>query len=271
MKFALLTSFPFLSFALTFAPRKSGCASGKKRKTSLFFSLHSACTNFVPRKKKQADMSPKKPFAAMLLACLPLVAAAQLPALTDSAEGQTLSTDTTWEAGDVVTVDTARPLPAAEPPVYRHIVRRYVVDTPLSDVDLHDLLHLPAWTDGAGLLAPWRFSLWSLSPIRPMPARPAWAVWVGALLLALVAAAAAALVALHRSLPPPLPHDDALRQLTDERRRSLTAAVLIATGGALFLHWPALVAGGLVGLYACHRYRTCRRKLTDIPPNPPSR
>ena len=215
-------------------------------------------------------MSPKKLFAALLLACLPLAAAAQLPALTDSAEGQTLSTDTTWEAGDVVTVDTVQPLPAAEPPVYRHIVRRYVVDTPLSDVDLHDLLHLPAWTDGAGLLSPWRFSLWSLSPFCSS-ARPAWTVWVGTLLLALVGAAAVALAVLHRSLPPPLPHDDALRQLTDERRRSLTAAVLIAAGGAMFLHWPALVAGGLVGLYACHRYRTYRQKLINLPPNPPSR
>ena len=215
-------------------------------------------------------MSPKKLFAALLLACLPLAAAAQLPALTDSAEGQTLSTDTTWEAGDVVTVDTVQPLPAAEPPVYRHIVRRYVVDTPLSDVDLHDLLHLPAWTDGAGLLSPWRFSLWSLSPFCSS-ARPAWTVWVGTLLLALVGAAAVALAVLHRSLPPPLPHDDALRQLTDERRRSLTAAVLIAAGGALFLHWPALVAGGLVGLYACHRYLTYRQKLINLPPNPPSR
>ena len=215
-------------------------------------------------------MSPKKPYAALLLACLPLVAAAQLPALTDSTEGQTLSTDTTWEAGDVVTVDTVQPLPAAEPPVYRHIVRRYVVDTPLSDVDLHDLLHLPAWTDGAGLLSPWRFSLWSLLPFCSSD-RPAWTVWVGTLLLALVGAAAVALAALHRSLPPPLPHDDALRQLTDERRRSLTAAMLIAAGGALFLHWPALVAGGLVALYACHRYRTCGRKLINLPPNPPSR
>ena len=215
-------------------------------------------------------MSPKKLYAVLLLACLPLVAGAQLPALTDSAEGQTLSTDTTWEAGDVVTVDTVQPLPAAEPPVYRHIVRRYVVDTPLSDVDLHDLLHLPAWTDGAGLLSPWRFSLWSLSPFCSS-ARPAWTVWVGTLLLALVGAAAVALAVLHRSLPPPLPHDDALRQLTDERRRSLTAAVLIAAGGAMFLHWPALVAGGLVGLYACHRYRTYRQKLINLPPNPPSR
>ncbi len=215
-------------------------------------------------------MSPKKLFATLLLTCLPLAAAAQLPALTDSAEGQTLSTDTTWEAGDVVTVDTVQPLPAAEPPVYRHIVRRYVVDTPLSDVDLHDLLHLPAWTDGAGLLSPWRFSLWSLSPFCSS-ARPAWTVWVGTLLLALVGAAAVALAVLHRSLPPPLPHDDALRQLTDERRRSLTAAVLIAAGGAMFLHWPALVAGGLVGLYACHRYRTYRQKLINLPPNPPSR
>lgn len=214
-------------------------------------------------------MSPKKLFATLLLTCLPLAAAAQLPALTDSAKGQTLSTDTTWEAGDVVTVDTAQPLPAAEPPVYRHIVRRYVVDTPLSNVDLHDLLHLPAWFDGGGLLSPWRFSLWSLSTFCS-PARPAWAVWVGALLLVLVGAAAVALAALRSPLPPLPHHNDALHSLAAERRRVLTAAVAVAAGGALFLHWPALAAGGLMALYACHRYRTCRRKLMYLPPNPPA-
>lgn len=215
-------------------------------------------------------MSPQKLYAALLLTCLPLAAAAQLPALTDSAEGQTLSTDTTWEAGDVVTIDTLHPLPTTEPPVYQHIVRSYIVDSPLSDLDLPDLLHLPAWTGSAAPLSPWSFSLWSLSPFCSST-RPAWAVWVGALLLVLAGTAGAALYALrHPQLRQPA-HDDIMHRLLCERQRSLTAAVLVAAGGALFLHWPALAAGALIALYACRHYHTCRRHLRNVPPNPPTR
>ncbi len=38
--------FSFLSFALTLVSPKLGCASEEKRNARIFFSLHSACTNF---------------------------------------------------------------------------------------------------------------------------------------------------------------------------------------------------------------------------------
>lgn len=205
-------------------------------------------------------MNLPKRFLALLLA-LPLfalAAQAQLPALTDSADGQTLASDTASADDEAEFADSsAEP---AMPASVRHAQRSFIIDGNAAPADIARFLGLPLWAERAtGLLGRYVFPGYlvqgwpSLDPLFSTERNSA-GDWVRLCLLLLAGAAALCLLFQEKRRLPAQPGDEMAAFRRREFLSSLHVALWVLAGGLFFAVWPAVACSAAIAICAAWRH-----------------